>query len=1017
MDRIRLTALAILTLLTFAACGSSDGTDRKLTRLGITNTSLPTGTIGVAYTAQLSGIGGTSPYTYGVVGALPSGLSLDTATGTISGTPTAAFNGDIEFTITDANPYTVSTLLSLQLTTPPALNLTSNLSAGFTGTPYTGSLQGVGGVVPYSYFISTGQLPAGLTLDTSSGAIAGTPAIAGASALTFGVMDAAGQQELTTATIEIHMGVTVASPTSLPAAFIGADWYSRIDASGGLPPYQFTLTGAPAWIQSATIGDGWLELTGVPANAGTASFVVEVTDSNGTTAQSQVSTQVQVPATAVQGDSQVVTTSLPRAVAGEYFQADVNATGGFAPYYWSAMGLPEGMYFDAGVTSPGVLRGRPRAAGVYTLSLSADDGVHNCIRSSFEFVVEPSLSALPEATTGTDYSTQSDVIFGGTYAGIQVTSSPSSLGLTCGATPTTLQLYGTPTAAGRAVFALSISLGGNDITKLVGTNVRAAPASLQVITTQLPAAVAGSAYDYAALIQAEGGSGTGYQWSLVSGTLPPGINGLPAFGPEAAMLTGTTTQSGSYQFTVQVSDSTSATAQATLTIDVVEPTRGDFNGDGCPDLLLGSEFSSNLGGVKLFYGEPSHPRFGTIGMEDADWTYAGTIDVCSFGDFNGDGVSDVVVGNRAAQGAPAKVKIWFGSRKTPLFGTATTPDCEIADATTTDQLGSAIAAGDLDNDGYDDLVLGARRADTSVADAGNVYVFYGGATALSGALAVSSADAVFAGKVAGSDNTYWGYPATGYLGDSLVVEDLDGDGRDDIVAGASSTVFVVYSKSSRHTGSQDISSIADATFGGLVGSVLVGRLTVGDFNGDSRTDLVVGGLHSYIFYGKSTGLPLSGTSDAGGSSAEFVMPSSSSTSLYVGVAAVDLNDDGFDDIAFATPENALGFVFYGSSTKLTGMVDYANADIHFNFGGNDYAPWFVTRLDANNDGVDDLMMGIHNMTGSTAAGPVYTAGGAAVINGSATNPPQGAVTPASGNGLKFMGQLQNHGWGGCGAGG
>ena len=1017
MNRLMLTGLATLAMVV-AGCtaGGGSGGGSKPVRLAITNTGLPAGVIGVPYTAQLNAVGGEAPYTFGANDPLPAGLTLDTSSGLISGTPTATFTGDIEFTLTDSYPATVASLLNMQVTTPPALSLTANLGPAIVSASYTGAAQAGGGVAPYTYFVSTGTLPNGLTMDPASGAITGTPTTVGSYAFTLGVNDSATQQQLLPTSIDVLQGVSLFTPTTLPDAFTGFDWYARVEAMGGLPPYSFNITGAPAWVQASTKGDGWLELTGTPAAPGAVSFTVEVTDSTSAISQSQCVTTVSDPLSSAQGDSQVVTTAAPRATVDEYYEFDVHASGGFAPYYWSATGLPDGMYFDAGVSNPGKLRGRPRVAGVYNLTLLAEDGVHGVVPSSFQFVVEPNFEDLLNATVGTEYFHTAAVNTGGATVGMQLVSGASSGGLDCNVA-TGVQVSGVPSAAARQAFAVQLSMGGSDVIHLVGVDVQQAATALQVTTTQLPNAVAGNGYDYLAYLQAEGGSGTGYQWSLAGGSLPPGIMWQSNTGPNAAELAGVVTQTGTFTFTVQVSDSASNTAQATLSIDVVAPRAGDVNGDGCPDLVLGSKWSGTNGGLKLYYGEPAQTRFGLISMEDSDWTYAGSTDNCRLADLNGDGISDIVLNQRAVQQTLARILIWYGSRKNPLLGTAGAPDCEIIDATAADTLGSAIGTGDLDGDGYEDLVVGARLADINKTDAGAVYIFYGGATKLTGTMNVSAADAVLTANVAGSMNTYWGYAATGYLGDSVVVQDIDGDGKADIGAGAAGQVYLLYSLATRHAGTINIQTAAQGTFNGLTGSRLSERIALGDFNGDNRTDIVVAGHRSYVFYGATGAYPLMGASDAGSTGAEIEMPTTSSTTLYAGVEALDLNADGIDDFAFALPENATGLVFYGTTTMLSGVVPYANADVTLGFGGGDYAPWFVRKLDVDDDGVDDLMVGIPNWTGQTANGPTSGAGGAAVINGSASNPPVGGITPAVIGGLKFIGELASHGWGTCAAGG
>jgi Putative Ig domain len=137
----------------------------------------------VAYSATLSATGGTPPYNWTLKsGTLPAGLSLSTA-GAITGTPTTAGAASITVQVADSatTPQTaVSGNLSLTIS-GGKLQITSTVATvGTVGIAYQFQLQATGGVPPYTWAVATGSsLPAGLSLDTSSGAISGTPTVAG----------------------------------------------------------------------------------------------------------------------------------------------------------------------------------------------------------------------------------------------------------------------------------------------------------------------------------------------------------------------------------------------------------------------------------------------------------------------------------------------------------------------------------------------------------------------------------------------------------------------------------------------------------------------------------------------------------------------------------------------------------------------------------------------------------------------------------------------------------------------
>ena len=153
----------------------------------VTTTSLPNGTVGSAYSASLAATGGTTPYTWTEKsgGNLPGGLMLTGNNGMITGTPTASGTfGPYVFTVTDANNKTADSP-SLMITIAAAASgptvTTTSLPNGTVGTAYTVTLAATGGTTPYTWTEkSGGNLPGGLMLTGSTGAIVGTPTASGA---------------------------------------------------------------------------------------------------------------------------------------------------------------------------------------------------------------------------------------------------------------------------------------------------------------------------------------------------------------------------------------------------------------------------------------------------------------------------------------------------------------------------------------------------------------------------------------------------------------------------------------------------------------------------------------------------------------------------------------------------------------------------------------------------------------------------------------------------------------------
>lgn len=211
----------------------------------LTVSTLPDGTVNVPYAATITTTGGTSPYSCVITG-LPAGL---TASGcTVTGTPTTAGTSTATVQVTDSSHPSISTTAQDTLTIADAgsLSLTGTLPNATVGAAYSQSLTATGGTTPYTYSITAGSLPAGLTLSQSGDAavISGTPTTPGASSFTLTVKDSSSSQE--TASLPLVLLVVYApgpnnSELKGPYAFL---FQGYDDTAAGVVAYQTATVGS-----------------------------------------------------------------------------------------------------------------------------------------------------------------------------------------------------------------------------------------------------------------------------------------------------------------------------------------------------------------------------------------------------------------------------------------------------------------------------------------------------------------------------------------------------------------------------------------------------------------------------------------------------------------------------------------------------------------------------------------------------------------------------------------------------
>jgi hypothetical protein len=342
---------------------------------------------------------------------------------------------------------------------------------------------------------------------------------------------------------------------------------------------------------------------------------------------------------------------------------------------------------------------------------------------------------------------------------------------------------------------------------------------------------------------------------------------------------------------------------------------GDVNGDGYDDIIIGAPYYSGEDGAAfIYYGSPTAfigpTQIGSLGTDIRfGWSVAGA------GDVNNDGYDDVIIGAPRAGNPPiihnGKIYVFFGA--SPVLSGAAIEINGNGDS----QFGYSVAgAGDINDDGYDDVIIGAPYA----SGGGEVAVFHGSPT-----------DLVFSTQLL-SENTNanfgWSVANAG---------DTNNDGYSDVIVGAinDNTAFVYYGSASGLSGSAlspttlDINQSASGGFGSSVASA-------GDTNGDGYDDVIVGAPFyfngddargtAYVFDGSANGISENPVQVEN----NIIIQSGFSTNTEFGssvASAGDFNGDGFNDVIIGAPIRSIAFVYLGGvDSDNDGILDMIDSD-------------------------------------------------------------------------------------------
>jgi large repetitive protein len=544
--------------------------------ISLSPATVPGGSVGVAFPATtISASGGAAPYAYSITaGALPTGLSLNGSTGALSGTPTAA--GPFNFTVKalDANSFSGNQAYSLVIGAA-ALSLSPATLPGATAeASYTTTLTSTGGTLPYTYAVTAGSLPAGISLNASTGVISGTTVASGSFPVTVRVTDSStGAGAPFSAQNNYSLAVAAPAislvPSIVPGGAVAANYTATISASGGVSPYAYSITSGalPAGV-TLNVASG--AIGGTPTAAGTFNFTLKAQDANNFSG-SQAYSLVIAAATLTLNPA-----SLPGATAESSYSTTLTSTGGTLPYTYAvtAGSLPSGISLNV---STGVISGTTVVSGSFPVTIRVSDSStgagapFNASRAYTLAVGAPAISLTPSSvaagTVAASY-TASISASGGT--------APYTYSISAGALPagvtlntSTGALSGTPTAAGTFnVTVKALDANGFNGTQAYNLVIGSATLTLTPATLANPTAEAA----YSAALSASGGTAP-YTFAVSGGALPSGLILNAATG----VLSGTTNQSGNFSVTISATDSSTGagapfSASHAYTLNVGAPT-------------------------------------------------------------------------------------------------------------------------------------------------------------------------------------------------------------------------------------------------------------------------------------------------------------------------------------------------------------------------------------------------------------------------------------------------------------